>query len=94
LLTTAEYAFYRIMQDRGIQLDFLPQGGPNGLFHLHRGSYTPDFLDSENHVYYEVSGSRQALEQNKHKYLEARQKYPEIILKIVTPDGTEVDLTR
>lgn len=92
-LTTAEYAFYRIMQDCGVELDYLSQG-VSGLFALHRGCYTPDFYNAVTHIYYEVSGSRQALEANKHKYYEMRQKYPDVMLKIVAPDGTEIDFAR
>ena len=87
-LRPGEYAFFRIMQDRGVYLEYLTQS-VNGLFKLHRGCYTPDFHDKLNDIYYEVSSSRQALARGLSKYIEMRRKYPKIKLMVVKPDGTK-----
>lgn len=90
-LTTAEYAFYRIMQDKGTQLDFLKQG-VSGLFQLRRGCYTPDFYDPNSSIYYEVVGSRQRLALLKPKFTEAVLRYSDVCFKLVYPNGTEITL--
>lgn len=86
-----EYAFFRIMQDKGVTLEYLTQS-VSGLFKLHRGCYTPDFYDRIHNIHYEVSSSRQAFSQGCTKYLEMQRKHPHIKLVVVKPDGTEITL--
>ncbi len=88
-MTPAEFVFQVIMERRGIAVTKI-----NGvcLFTLHGYSYTPDFYDEANKIYYEVSGTRQAFHANKHKYLDFLKTHPELTLKIVKPDGTEIPL--
>lgn len=87
-LTPAEYAFSRIMADRGVQLQFIGRNGTR--FSLNTSTYRPDFFDPRQGIYYEVSGSRQAFHANKEKYAKFRKMYPDLPLMIVKPDGTEI----
>ena len=57
------------------------------FFRLESGSYSPDFYDQKKNVFIEVAGSRQAYHNNKQKYEEFNQKFPEIILEIRTSNG-------
>lgn len=86
-MTGAEYAFFRIMQDQGHQLIFV---GVNGTRFKVGATYRPDFMSSDRKLYYEVCGTRQAYHANKEKYALFRQTYPDLSLKIVKPDGQEI----
>lgn len=57
-------------------------------FHLPKFSYTPDFYDPLNDIFYEVVGTRQAFHQSKMKLKELNKFFPNIKLLIVNPDGT------
>ena len=88
-LTPAEYAYQRIMQDRGVMLTPLNQH--TRMFPLNGTSYTPDFYDGKSKTYIEVSGTRQGYCANKKKYAMFRAAYPALTLKIVKPDGSEIE---
>ena len=88
-----EHEFFCYMRKIGVSLIYLRQG-VSGKFKLRRGCYTPDFYDETHRVYYEVAGSRQALQVGTPKYREMKIKYPHIVLKIVRPDGTEIDISK
>lgn len=87
-MTAAEYAFFRIMQDKGIHLIFLEPSSRH--FKFNGTCYTPDFKTKNDRTYYEVCGTRQAYHANKHKYAMFRATYPTLTLKIVRPDGEEL----
>jgi len=87
-MVPAEYAYMRIMQDRGIQLVFHPPP-----FQLNGTRYHPDFYCEQTGEYIEVSGTRQGFQQNKAKYALFRATYPTLTLKIVRPDGQEIQTT-
>lgn len=57
------------------------------MFRLNGENYNPDFYDGERNVFIEVTGSRQAYEQNKHKYALMKTLFPKIKFEIRTPDG-------
>jgi len=90
-MTPAEYAFSRIMEDRGVTLTFIGKAGRR-LFPLNGTNYTPDFYDPTTETYFKVSGTRQAYHKNKEKYAMFRATYPTLTLKIVRPDGQEIPL--
>jgi len=56
-------------------------------FKLRSGSYTPDFYDQVRNTFIEVVGSRQAYHQNKDKYDELVNLFPDLLFEIRTPDG-------
>ena len=86
-MTPAEYAFMRIMADRGIRLTFIGRNGKR--FFLNGTHYRPDF-QQDPHTYIEVCGTRQAYHANKAKWALFRTHYPMLSLKVVRPDGTEI----
>ena len=57
------------------------------------GRYTPDFYDKTRRVFIEVSGTRQAFDLNREKYIMFVQQYPEIKFEVHTSDGSQVDFT-
>lgn len=82
---SAERRFWERMRLAGVKL--VPQPRSFELNEL--CTYTPDFWDPKNDIYYEVIGSRQAREFNWLKIELFKVKYPEIDLRVVKPDGTE-----
>lgn len=52
-----------------------------------RSRYTPDFYCRATRTFFEVIGSRQAWEHNRHKIAAFTQQWPEISLQVVHPDG-------
>lgn len=86
-MLVAEFAFYTIMQQRGISLQYT--GGRGGAwFTLDRTHFKPDFRVNSTNIYYEVVGSRQRYHQAKDKYQQFRDLYPELQLIVVRPDGS------
>jgi hypothetical protein len=57
------------------------------MFKLNSEKYTPDFYDQERNVFIEVSGTKQAYQQSKHKYELFRDLYPNISFEIRKPTG-------
>ena len=56
-------------------------------FHVNGEKYTPDFYDGKRDVFIEVTGTRQAYHQNKHKYDLFVKLYSNLNFEIRTPDG-------
>lgn len=54
-------------------------------FHFARtGTYRPDFYCKEDDTYIEVLGTRQAHDQNKHKYKQMAKEYPAVKLILIS----------
>jgi hypothetical protein len=62
-------------------------------FYLDGLKYTPDFYDAERNVFVEVSRTRQAYGQNKHKYQLFRELFPQLNFEIRKPSGELLDET-
>lgn len=83
----AEFCFQILMERKGTPVERLPA---IGIFLVNGYEYTPDFIDRSTNTYYEVIGTRQAYHQQKDKIVALRKARPEIVLKVVRPDGTEI----
>jgi hypothetical protein len=88
-MTTAEFTFKTLMEQKGIPVEFIGKNGVR-LFKLNGTSFTPDFHLLGTAEYIEVVGTRQAYFANRKKYAMFRQQYPDLVLKIVKPDSTEI----
>lgn len=89
-MTCAEFAYQVLMERRGVKVTYI---GSNGTrFHLSGSTYRPDFHLRGTKTYIEVCGTRQAYHANKHKYAEFRERYPNLTLMIVKPDGSPVEV--
>ena len=63
------------------------------VFYLNEVKYTPDFYDAARNVFIEVSGTRQAYQQNKEKYQLLRQVFPQIKFEVRKTDGSLLEET-
>ena len=88
-MTTSEFAFQVIMCRKRIKVEFIEPSSRH--FRFNGTSYTPDFFDPLNNIYYEVSGTRQAYHANKNKIVAFRKAYPKVNLLVVKPDGTSIN---
>ena len=84
----AEFAFHTIMQLKNRNVTFINPGSRR--FRFGGTSYTPDFYDPIDDLYYEVCSSRYVYNTSKSKIAAFRKAYPNINLKIVKPDGTPI----
>lgn len=57
------------------------------IFNLGELNYTPDFYDGNRNIFIEVTGSRQAYNQNKEKYKLMSKIFPMIKLELRKPNG-------
>jgi len=89
-MTAAEFAFQTIMGRKGVRLKWIGKNGTR--FALNGTTYRPDFHCVGTRTYYEVAGTRQAYHANKEKYAMFRATYPNLTLKVVRPDGQEIQI--
>jgi len=83
----------------GAEVEFIKNffGGENWIylpatFKLDGTTYQPDFYDMKRNVFIEVSGTRQAFHQNKHKYRKFVKMYPLIKYEVRQPNGNLIDI--
>lgn len=90
-MTCAEFAYQVLMERRGMKVTYIGRNGTR--FHLSRSPYRPDFHLRGTKTYIEVGGERRAFHANKHKYAEFRERYPDLTLLIVKPDGSPMEVS-
>ncbi len=62
------------------------------IFRANGFRYEPDFYDNKRNVFIEVSGTRQAFEANRDKYIKFAETFPHLRLEIRKTDGVLIDI--
>ena len=76
-------------------LDAIADKSKTYIYHPYRfyfedgTNYMPDFYCKEDNSYIEVSGTRQAYQNNKHKYLKMNHELPHVNFQVVRLDKSE-----
>lgn len=86
-MTASEKTFYNIMKNKGKTVLFVGAGVNRKTFRTSRHSYTPDFYDPADNIFYEVKSSVDGYIKHQTRFRHFKRIFPNVTLRVVTPTG-------